>query len=475
MNAAVLNLFPGIRFAAAVFFWLMTLGVLGAEETSRNATNEQPNIVFVIADDCTFRDLGCYGGQAHTPNIDRLAKEGMRFQQCFQAAPMCSPTRHNIYTGLYPVRSGAYPNHTFVRPETKSVCQYLGELGYRVALSGKKHINPKTVFEFEYSGKKNNPDREAIEALFADRSKGGKPFCLFACSNEPHSPWNKGDRSRYPVDKISLPSSYVDTPEQRDAFSRYLAEITYFDSQVGMILSLLKKYKLENETLVMVTSEQGNAFPFAKWTLYDSGLQSAMICRWPEKIEAGTNSKAMIEYVDILPTMIEAAGGRPAEGLDGRSFLGVLRGQTDTHKNLVYGIMTSRGIINAPASYGIRSIRSEQFKLIWNLSADVQFTNACTKSKEFQSWIAKAKSGDADAADKVRRYQQRPEIELYDVKKDRHEWTNLADDPRYSKTRAELLKKLKQWMQAQGDEGQSTEMKATDRLWRNRKRNRKKK
>jgi uncharacterized sulfatase len=116
------------------------------------AKNTRPNFVFIIADDCTFRDIGCYGGQAYTPNIDKLASQGMRFTHCFQAAPMCSPTRHNIYTGLYPVKSGAYPNHTFAKDGTKSVVHYLKPLGYRVALSGKKHINPPEVFPFEYSG-----------------------------------------------------------------------------------------------------------------------------------------------------------------------------------------------------------------------------------------------------------------------------------------------------------------------------------
>ena len=88
----------------------------------------------IIADDCTFRDIGCYGGQAHTPHIDRLATQGMRLTRCFQAAPMCSPTRPNIYTGLYPVNSGAYPNHAFAKPGTRSVVQYLKPHGYRVAL-----------------------------------------------------------------------------------------------------------------------------------------------------------------------------------------------------------------------------------------------------------------------------------------------------------------------------------------------------
>ena len=126
---------------------LVVVMVAASATASKPASGKPalPNFLFVIADDCTHRDLGCYGGQALTPNIDQLAAEGMRFTQCFQAAPMCSPTRHNIYTGLYPVKSGAYPNHTFAKDGTKSVAHYLKPHGYRVALSGKKHIATGSV------------------------------------------------------------------------------------------------------------------------------------------------------------------------------------------------------------------------------------------------------------------------------------------------------------------------------------------
>jgi uncharacterized sulfatase len=281
-----------------------------SQPASVAAAATRPNLLFIIADDCTFRDIGCYGGQAHTPNIDRLAEQGMRFTQSFQAAPMCSPTRHCIYTGLYPVKSGAYPNHTFAKDGTKSIVHYLKPLGYRVALSEKTHIAPKAVFPFEYSGKKN-PDFAAVEKLFADCSEASKPFCLFACSNEPHSPWNKGDASRYEKDTVKLPPYFVDTEETRSNFVDYLAEITYFDGQVGRCLELLNKYKLAENTLVIVTSEQGSSFPFAKWTCYDSGLQNALIARWPGRIKPGSVSDAMIEYVDITPTFVDAAGGKP--------------------------------------------------------------------------------------------------------------------------------------------------------------------
>ncbi|MBL6765230.1 MAG: sulfatase [Verrucomicrobiae bacterium] len=428
--------------------------------TADLAAFDRPNFLFIIADDLTHRDLGCYGGQAHTPNIDGLAGEGMRFTRCFQAAPMCSPTRHNIYTGLYPVKSGAYPNHTFAKDGTKSVVHYLKPLGYRVALSGKQHIAPAEVFPFERSGKQNNPDMEAVDKLFRECRENGTPFCLFACSNEPHTPWNKGDRSKYPPEKIKLPKHFVDTPETREGMSRYLAEITYFDGQVGELLKLLGKHGLASNTLVMVVSEQGASLPFGKWTCYDTGLQSAMVVRWPGKVKAGAVTDAMVEYVDVLPTFVSAAGGKPAKVLDGRSFLPVLAGETDRHKSHVYGLMTTRGIINGSDHFGIRSVRDGRFKYIWNLTPEIEFRNACVKSPEFESWEAAAAKGDADAAEKVRRYKQRPGEELYDVSVDPLEWKNLANDPKFAEIKSELRARLDDWMTSQGDQGQQTELEA---------------
>ncbi|TWU35047.1 sulfatase family protein [Novipirellula artificiosorum] len=426
-----------------------------------------PNLVFVIADDCTYRDLGCYGGQAETPNLDRLADQGMRFTRCFQSAPMCSPTRHNIYTGQYPVKSGAYPNHTHVDPGTQSIVQYLKALGYRVAQSGKTHVGPASVFDWEKIPGNSNPEFDKVDTFLAECVENQDPFCLLLCSNEPHSPWNKGDRSRYPVDKIQLPPYYVDTPETRDGMSRYLAEITYYDSQVGEAMNLLDKHKLSDNTLLVVVSEQGNSMPFAKWTCYDSGLQSAFIARWPGKIKAGTVNPAMIEYVDILPTFIEAAGGNPAPVLDGKSLLPVLAGKQD-HKTLVFGEMTTRGINQGAEHFGIRSVRSDRFKYIWNFTPETEFQNACTHSKEFQSWKRKADSGDKRAAELVLRYTTRPEVELYDIVMDPLEMKNIADEPQHAEIMAELREQLQQWMERCGDRGQDTEMEALEHMGPNR-------
>lgn len=424
------------------------------------ARAERPNLVLIMADDLTYRDIGCYGGQAHTPNIDRLAGEGMRFDRCFQAAPMCSPTRHNIYTGLYPVRSGAYPNHTFAKPGTKSIVHFLKPLGYRVALSGKTHIGPRDVFPFEYSGQKNDPNMQRIDELMRECSKSDSPFCLIACSNEPHTPWNKGDASRYPAAQVKLPPYLANTPVVRQDFSRYLAEITYFDGQVGKILKLLDEHGHRDNTLVMVLSEQGNAFPFAKWTCYGNGLQSAMIVRWPGHVQKGSTSDALVEYVDILPTFLAAAGEKAPAVLEGRSFLPVLSGQRDRHKEFVYGIMTTRGIINGSEAFGIRTVRDSRYRLIWNLHHETEFTNACTKSASFQSIIEAAKAGSLHAKEVVRRYQYRPEFELYDCQGDPLEMKNLAEQPEFAAVRKRLASRLIAWMESQGDHGRETELDA---------------
>lgn len=435
----------------------------GTAACAEQPNAEQPNIVFVMADDCTFRDLGCYGGQARTPYIDALAEQGMRFTRCFQAAPMCSPTRHNIYTGLYPVKSGAYPNHTFVHEGTRSVAHYLKSAGYRVALSGKTHINPRASFPFEYSAKNNNPDMSAIDTLMKECRQSETPFCLFACSNEPHTPWNRGDASQYRASDIVLPHYFADTPETRESMTRYLAEVTYYDGQVGHILGLLDQHGLSENTLVMVVSEQGSGFPFAKWTCYDSGLQSACIVRWPGTVKAGVVSDAMIEYVDFLPTFLEAASAASVDSLDGKSFVDVLRGNTDQHKDYVFGEMTTRGIINGSDHYGIRSVRSARYKYIWNFTPEVEFRNACTKSPEFLSWVKAAEAGDAAAAERVHRYQHRPGEELYDVSADPLEWKNLADEPQMQHIKVKLREQLQSWMVSCGDKGQQTELEANER------------
>jgi uncharacterized sulfatase len=444
---------------------LLALGFVLACGRAPAPPSSLPNFVVLLADDLTYRDIGCYGGQAFTPNLDRLAAEGLRFTSCFQAASMCAPTRACLYTGLYPVKSGAYPNDSFARPGTRSIVHALRDAGYRVALSGKSHVAPREVFPFELSKLDDGPDFAAIERLMSECVESGTPFCLFVCSTWPHQPWTIEDPERYPEAELALPPFLADTPETRSAYSRYLAEVTRFDQQVGSVLELLEELELSSSTLVLALSEHGSSFPFGKWTLYDTGIQSACLVRWPGRVAPGSESAALVEYVDVVPTLLEAAGvAAPAE-LDGRSFLPVLLGRAAEHKQHVFAIQTTYGMLDGSDHYGIRAVRSARFKYILNLTPEQTCKYPATTSTFIKSWYQQAELDSAsDAAVLLRRFEQRPGEELYDLAQDPYEWTNLAADPALAEVKAELRAELERWMAAQGDTGQATELAARERM-----------
>lgn len=457
-----------MNYKSIIFLCLVfTFQVVFATEKQKR----QPNILFFIADDCTFRDLGCYGSpDAKTPTIDKFAKSGMQFTQCFQATAMCSPTRSNIYTGIYPVKSGAYPNKTFVKEGTKSIVQYLAPKGYRTALLGKTHIQPKTAFPFEYLGDPGPElDFDKMDKFLSDVKEKQNPFCLFVCSHQPHLPYTKGDPSEYDPAKITLPPYFADTKETRAKFVKYLAEINYLDGEFNTSLELLKKYGFSENTVVIFTSEQGNSFPFAKWTCYGNGLQTAFLVRWPGVVKPGSVSDALIEYVDVTPTFLDIAGLPAPDVLEGKSFLPVLIGKKKEHKKYVYGVHTTRGITNGSEYYGVRTVRTKEFRYILNLTPEATFQNNLTvapkKSIVFNSWKEKGKT-DSLARALTYRYQHRPAEELYNLIADPYEMKNVADDPKYAAIKKKLRNKLHQWMKEQGDKGQQTELEATEHLWR---------
>ena len=451
---------------------LLSGGIAQAAKPATGTTPKKPNIVLVIADDCRFLDLGCYGSpDAITPNIDRLAAEGVRFTRFFQATAMSSATRHCLLTGLYPVRSGAYPNHTRLNDGVGTLPQYLKQAGYRVALEGKRHIAPIEAFPFEYLS--NEQQRtvypELIEPFLADVARSGEPFFLYVGSTEPHDPWNKGDQSLWNPDDLTLPCNLVDTPATRKQFRNYLAEINELDNQVGAVDALLHKYGLDENTIFIFTSEQGHQFPFAKWTCYDAGLQTAFIVRWKGVTQPGTTTDALCEYVDVTPTLVEIASGAVPKGLDGKSFRKVIEGRKSRHKQYVFGIQTSRGILNGPDHYGIRSVRDERYLYIRNLTPEATFQCVITKQEYFKEWQRRGASGDAFARERAGLYQKRPAEELYDIVKDPCQMHDLAADPACAKVMARMRPKLDAWMKSQGDLGAQTELDATQHLLSNRK------
>lgn len=448
-----------MKYTIFTLFFILKLGALYAQES--------PNIVFFLADDYTYRDIGVYGAKnVKTPAIDQLAKEGMKFEHCYQATAMCAPTRQNILTGIYPVKSGAYPNHSFVKEGTKSIVHYLKDLGYNVALQGKRHISPLSSYPFEFLGDGKQDVRvDLIEPFVKKNVKEEKPFCLFVMSHQPHGPFTKGDPSRFDPDKLELPPYFVDTPEIREQLTKYYAEIEYLDNEVAQVNKVIEEYGIKENTIFIFASEQGSQFPFAKFTCYNNGLQSGLIVRWPGKIKAGSTTNAMVEYVDIAPTMIDIAGGSIPQAMEGESFVKVMTEGVQEHKEYSYGIQTTRGIQKGSDLYAIRTIQDKKYHYIRNLNHDQLFESLSTQpnSKVYKSWREAAEK-DPSLKQLTDKYQKRPFEELYNKENDPYELHNLANDPKCIEIKKKLSKKLDEFMLQQGDKGIETEREAFDHV-----------
>lgn len=429
---------------------------------SFNTGNSKPNILFIMADDCTYNEIGCYGGKnAHTPNIDNLAKEGLMFNRAYVGMSMSVPCRHELYTGLYQLESGAAWNHSRARPGTKSVFHYLTDLGYRVGLAGKKHVQPLDVFPyisvpgFEENCVLANEEKEDVSGIKTFMSQDNdEPFCLFVCSTNPHAPWTLGDPSVYPPNELILPATLGDTPQVREAYSRYLAEVTYFDRQVGEILKTLEETGLAENTIVMLSTEQGWQFSGGKWTNWDIGVHTGLIVKWPGVIEESSTTEALVQYADITPTLIDIARGDEIDGLSGNSFLKVLLGEKDDHREYVYCMHNN---IPEGRPYPIRTIISKDYHYIQNLLPDSTYFErhleaAAHGENWWKSWKDAARTSERERF-LVDRFYNRPSEELYSIKDDSNQFNNLSDSVEYVEIKGKLKRDLEKWMEEQNDPG----------------------
>jgi N-sulfoglucosamine sulfohydrolase len=433
----------------------------------------RPNFLLIIADDLCWRDLGFTGNrQVHTPNIDRLRSEGMYLRGMFTPATTCSPSRHALYTGLYCVRAGAYPNHTRAYDGTRSMFTHFKEAGYRVALQNKTHVGPPATFPYEHIA--GADDLTKTRAFITRDEK--QPWLLVFASNDPHGPWTRGPKDLYDPAKLTVPPYLHDNDVTRRQLAAYYAEITKLDEQVGALMQLLDETGRADDTLVMFLSEQGSSFPYGgKWSVYDNGIRVATVVRWPGRVKPGSASDALVQYVDVPPTFLAAAGVDPAEidtgcpdaygnrGFDGRSFLDVLLGRSDHLRNYVFSQHTTVGINGYQEPYPMRAVRDTRYKLIRNLAPGNTYSiGGIHKGEPITSWQADA-AGDPKLAARVDWLFHRPAEELYDLQMDPYEMRNLADAPQLAPIKARLGAQLEAWMAQQGDKGMETELKAKSR------------
>lgn len=398
---------------------------------------DKPNILIYIADDQYLASVGCYGADpSHTPNIDAFAKRGMLFKSAYCTSSICTPNRAVLLSGLYPIKNGAHPNHSGFKPGIKSMPNYMKDLGYRTALVGKDGIKFKNaIYKWDSYIEKSEELVPGAEMPLHDRHKKtdysamkdfltedpSKPFCMIHAASLPHSP---------------------ELNELPKGLSGYDASNFYCDYEFGKDLELLKSLGLDKDTLVIYLNDNEAQIPRSKYSLYETGIHVPMIISWPGKIKVDSTTDAMVSFLDILPTLIEAGGGKPPDNLDGKSFLGVLQGKTDRHNDETYFsytgvIVSSGGWQDVP--YPIRAIRTRRFKYIRNLNYK----------------IPHPKLKDKDDDDGMRPYE-----ELYDLVKDPKELSNLAGVEEFQTVKKELSAKIDAWMKRVGDRGIESEKEA---------------
>ena len=442
------------------------------------AQDRPPNFVVIIADDVTYNDLPLYGGpNIETPNIDRLASEGLTFNRAYLAMAMCNPCRTELYTGLYPFRNGSTWNHSAARPGTRSVVHHLGELGYRVGLSGKKHVSPEDSFEFEDVPGVPNPrgitpdpkfDTSQIQQFMSrDRDQ---PFFLVTAFHEAHGPWTVGHPERFDLDKLVLPDNVADTPTTRKHHASYLAEIVVLDWEVGKVLEALEASGRADNTIVFFTSEQGSPYPGNKWTNWNTGVHTAMVVRWPGKIAGGERTDALVQYADIVPTLVDAAGGDPRGKFDGTSFLPVLADGSPSHRDFAY--FMHNNVPEGPP-YPVRAVTDGTWHYIRNLLPERLFIEkhimgGYREKFFFETWMKATGPWGKEpinqrAVELLNRVLHRPPEHLYRTPDDAYHMRNRAGDLELAGQRDRLAAELGRWMHAQGDPGAALD---TEEQWR---------
>jgi arylsulfatase A-like enzyme len=293
-------------------------------------------------------------------------------------------------------------------------------------------------------------DAAAIDHIIATHDPN-QPLCLLVCAHSPHVYWEDGE---YDPAKVQLPPNFVDTPETRKMRAQYYNDVTHLDTQVGAVLESLDRHKLAADTLFAYTNDHGSQWPFCKWNLYDGGIHSPLIIRWPGKIKAGTRTAAMISTIDLMPTFIDAAGGSVPTDIDGISLLPLLTGQRAQHRDVIYATHTGDTKMNRSP---MRCIRTPHYKFIHNLLPQDTFRTHLDAGDDvdgvfyWNSWVERATT-DEKAKALVDRYRHRPAEELYDLSNDPFELNNLAGDPAQAQTIDKLREQLKRWRVQQGED-----------------------
>jgi N-sulfoglucosamine sulfohydrolase len=441
-----------------------------------------PNILFICSED-NGPELGCYGDPyASTPTLDKLAADGVRFERAFVPYSVCSPSRACFYTGMDIAQNGhlGLATHKFAMYEAyPTFYKLLKEAGYRTGLIGKLHINPKSAVDdyvdyraikgsnFNQAGRdmKNYAAKAAafFRADYQDADEDA-PFILTINYPDAHLPMHRQAHGlpEAPLDWAdveTLPWVGVSSQRLREQTANYYNCLRRLDDGVAMLLEELEDAGHDKDTLVFYIGDHGAQFSRGKTSVYEAGLRIPLIVRWPKHTKKGLVRKELASTLDIMPTMLAAAGIELPDYLTGRPLQPLLEGKNIPWRKYIYGISTG----SAPSiGYLQFSVRDERYKLISNplkdpampedlrripnrsaqayLGAKSHFSAGCTPEE-----VATAP---ADIREVYDRFLNPPRWELYDLQEDPNEFMNLADDPEHAGVKQRLVEALEAWQRS---------------------------
>lgn len=420
--------------------------------------NQRPNILLIIADDLS-KTLPLYGDSTiTTPGMDGLAKDGVVFERAYCTASSCTPSRASILTGKYPHQLAEGGNlHGTLHLKHENYARILAENGYRVGLEG-KGWGPGN---FQKGGYQENPAGKSYPSFenFMQDQPNDRPFCFWLGSYDPHRPYSPSLKESLGIDsmKVKVPAWLPDSNVVREDFLDYYAESKRFDQTIEKAVALLKAKGVYDETLIVITSDNGMPFPRVKANAYDRSTNIPLIMRWGRRFN-GKRTSEMVSLVDLAPTFLSAAGIAVPKSMEGQSLLSLLEtGKSKHPRTEIFSERERHAYVRADnLGYPMRAIRTARFLYINNLRPD-RWPAGDPDNRESNRFFGDIDDGDTKklllenrddpAYQKLRLWNldKRAAEELYDLQKDPDQLKNLAKDPGYAQVRQELAVRLMKW------------------------------
>lgn len=421
---------------------------------SREQAPKPRNLLLVLADDLSCGDLSCYGARnVRTPNIDALAARGTLFERAYTCVGACQPSRSSLYTGLYPTGHGALG----FGPISNSIAtwpQLLREAGVATALIGKVDVDPLEQFPFEHlvqsrdMASRRDSEVWRRELAYYLRLAGERRFAAVIALNDPHRPFDEARPQEPRTDPAALemPGYLWDAPGARADLAAYYDCVARLDRTVGALLEALRDAGHADDTLVVFTSDNGAAFPFAKATLYEAGVHMPLVVVGPG-VGAGVRASGFTSLLDLLPTALDLFDA-PSRALDGRSLLPELRGEAVEGRTHFVSMQTEN---NRERAAPARALHTARFKYIRNLTPEVAMvSNVVNHTLSWEAGLELARTDELVKA-RMHSFLYRPAEELFDLERDPCELENLAQRPEHAEQLAALRGELRAWLERRAD------------------------